>query len=86
MRRSLIFCRLAMLALQQAAKQGDDGLLRAFQRPDGVGKDAFIARVLEATDNPRITTALAAWSSARGVRGHEGVAGVLRAARRGARA
>jgi hypothetical protein len=31
MRRSLIFCRLAMLASQQAAKQRDDGLLRAFQ-------------------------------------------------------
>jgi hypothetical protein len=31
MRRSLIFCRLAMLASQQAAKQGDDGLLRAYQ-------------------------------------------------------
>jgi hypothetical protein len=31
MRRSLIFCRLAMLASQQAAKQGADGLLRAYQ-------------------------------------------------------
>jgi hypothetical protein len=31
MRRSLIFCRLAMLASPQAAKQGDDGLLRAYQ-------------------------------------------------------
>jgi hypothetical protein len=31
MRRSLILCRLAMLASQQAAKQGDDGLLRAYQ-------------------------------------------------------
>jgi hypothetical protein len=31
MRRSLIFCRLAMLATQQSAKQGDDGLLRAYQ-------------------------------------------------------
>jgi hypothetical protein len=30
MRRSLIFCRLAMLASQQAAKQSDDGLLRAY--------------------------------------------------------
>ena len=27
---------------------------------DGIGKDAFIARVLEATDNPRIIAALAA--------------------------
>ena len=31
MRRSMIVCRLAMLASQQAAKQGDDGLLRAYQ-------------------------------------------------------
>jgi hypothetical protein len=28
--------------------------------PDGIGKDAVIARVLEATDNPRIIAALAA--------------------------
>ena len=31
MRRSLIFCRLAMLASQQAAEPGDDGVLRAYQ-------------------------------------------------------
>jgi hypothetical protein len=31
MRRSLIFCRLTQLATQQAAKPGDDGLLRAYQ-------------------------------------------------------
>ena len=31
MRRSMIVCRLAMLASQQAAKQDDDGLLRAYQ-------------------------------------------------------
>jgi hypothetical protein len=49
-----------MLASQQAAKQDDEGLLRAYQPPDGFGKDAFIARVLEATDNPRIIAALAA--------------------------
>jgi hypothetical protein len=30
-RRSMIVCRLAMLASQQAAKQGDDGPLRAYQ-------------------------------------------------------
>jgi hypothetical protein len=28
--------------------------------PDGIGKDAFIARVPEATDNPKILAALAA--------------------------
>jgi hypothetical protein len=33
---------------------------RAYLPPDGIGKDAFIARVLEATDNPRIIAALAA--------------------------
>jgi hypothetical protein len=27
---------------------------------DGIGKDAFITRVLEATDNPKINAALAA--------------------------
>jgi hypothetical protein len=31
MRRSLITCRLNQLASQQAAKQGDDGLLRGYQ-------------------------------------------------------
>jgi hypothetical protein len=33
---------------------------RAYLPPDGIGKDAFIARVLEATDNLRIIAALAA--------------------------
>ena len=28
--------------------------------PDGIGKDAFIARVIEAVDNPRIIAALTA--------------------------
>jgi hypothetical protein len=42
----------ALLAIIEAA--------RAYLPPDGIGKDAFIARVLEATDNPRIITALAA--------------------------
>ena len=28
---------------------------RAYLPPDGIGKDEFIARVLEATDNPRIS-------------------------------
>ena len=31
MRRSMVVCRLTQLASQQAAKQGDDGLLRAYQ-------------------------------------------------------
>jgi hypothetical protein len=33
---------------------------RAYLPPDGIGKDAFTARVLEATHNPRIIVALAA--------------------------
>ena len=33
---------------------------RAYLPPDGISKDEFIARVLEATDNPRIIAALAA--------------------------
>jgi hypothetical protein len=33
---------------------------RAYLPPDGIGKDAFIARGLEATDNPKIIAALAA--------------------------
>ena len=33
---------------------------QAYLPSDGIGKDAFIARVLEATDNPRITAALVA--------------------------
>jgi hypothetical protein len=33
---------------------------RAYLPPDGIGKDAFITRVLEATDNPRIIVPLAA--------------------------
>jgi hypothetical protein len=35
---------------------------RAYLPPDGIGKDEFIARVLHATDNPRIIAALAAHS------------------------
>ena len=33
---------------------------QAYLPPDGIGKDAFITRVLEAIDNPRIIAALAA--------------------------
>jgi hypothetical protein len=42
----------ALLAIIEAA--------RAYLPPDGIGKDAFITRVLEAIDNPRIIAALAA--------------------------
>jgi hypothetical protein len=33
---------------------------RAYLPSDGIGKDEFIIRVLEATDNPKIIAALAA--------------------------
>ena len=42
----------ALLAIIEAA--------RAYLPPDGISKDAFITRVLEATDNPTIIAALAA--------------------------
>jgi hypothetical protein len=42
----------ALLAIIDAA--------RAYLPPDGIGKDTFIARVLEAIDNPKIIAALAA--------------------------
>jgi hypothetical protein len=42
----------ALLAIIDAA--------RAYLPPDGIGKDEVIARVIEATDNPRIIAALAA--------------------------
>ena len=42
----------ALLAIIAAA--------RAYLPPDGIGKDEFIVRVLEATDNPRVIAALAA--------------------------
>jgi hypothetical protein len=41
----------ALLAIIDAA--------RAYLPRDGIGKDEFIARVLEATDNPKIIAALA---------------------------
>jgi hypothetical protein len=42
----------ALLAIIDAA--------RAYLPPDGIGKDEFIAWVLETTDNPRIIAVLAA--------------------------
>jgi hypothetical protein len=42
----------ALLAVIDAA--------RAYLPPDGIGKDEFITRVLEAIDNPKIIAALAA--------------------------
>jgi hypothetical protein len=42
----------ALLAIINAA--------RAYLPPDGISKEEFISRVLEATDNPKIIAALAA--------------------------
>jgi hypothetical protein len=41
----------ALVAIIEAA--------RAYLPPDGIGKDAFITRAIEATGNPRIIAALA---------------------------
>ena len=52
-RLSLNYCTLveALVAIIEAA--------RAYLPPDGIGKDAFITRAIEATGNPRIIAALA---------------------------
>jgi hypothetical protein len=38
----------------------EDATPLVYLPPDGIGKDEFIARVLETTDNPKIIAALAA--------------------------
>ena len=55
----------ALLAVIDAA--------RAYLPPDGIGKDEFIARVLEATDNPRIIAAALAAHGHPVQRGEEAV-------------
>ena len=49
MRRSLITCRLNQLATQQAAKQGDDGLLRAYQPRADAARATDIKPIWRAT-------------------------------------
>jgi hypothetical protein len=58
MRRSLIFCRLAMLASQQAAKQGDDGLLRAYQPRTEAARATDITPIWRATSVEALQQAL----------------------------
>jgi hypothetical protein len=48
----------SIAACWRAPHEGDQITV---QPPDGIGKDEFIARVLETTDNPRIIAALAAY-------------------------
>jgi hypothetical protein len=58
MRRSLIVCRLAMLASQQAAKQGDDGLLRAYQPRAEAARAIDIKPIWRATSAEALQRAL----------------------------
>jgi hypothetical protein len=58
MRRSLIFCRLAMLASQQAAKHGDDGLLRAYQPLAEAARATDIKPIWRATSAETLQQAL----------------------------
>jgi hypothetical protein len=58
MRRSMIVCRLAMLASQQAAKQGDDGLLRAYQPLAEAARAIDIKPIWRATSAEALQQAL----------------------------
>jgi hypothetical protein len=58
MRRSLITCRLDQLATQQAAKQGDDGLLRGYQPRAEAARAVDIKRVWRATSAEALQRAL----------------------------
>jgi hypothetical protein len=58
---------------------------RAYLPPDGIGKDAFISGARGDRQFEDHRRARRSWSSGGGVRGHEGLAGVLRAARPDAR-
>jgi hypothetical protein len=58
MRRSLITCRLDQLATQQAAKQGDDGLLRAYQPRADAARAIDIKPIWRATSVEALQQAL----------------------------
>jgi hypothetical protein len=58
MRRSLIVCRLTQLATQQAAKQGDDGLLRAYQPLAEAARAIDIKPIWRATSAETLQQAL----------------------------
>ena len=56
--RSMIFCRLDMLASRQAAKQGDDGLLRAYQPRAEAARAIDIKPIWRARTTERLQQAL----------------------------
>jgi hypothetical protein len=58
MQRSLIFCRLVMLATQQSAKRGDDGLLRAYQPLTEAARATDIKPIWRATSVEALQQAL----------------------------
>jgi hypothetical protein len=58
MRRSLITCRLNQLATQQAAKQGDDGLLRAYQPRADAARATDIKPIWRARTSEQLQAAL----------------------------
>jgi hypothetical protein len=58
MRRSMIVSRLAVLASQQAAKQGDDGLLRAYQPRAEAARAIDIKPIWQARSSEQLQAAL----------------------------
>jgi hypothetical protein len=58
MRRSLITCRLNQLATQQAAKEGDDGCLRAYQPRAETARAIDIKSIWRATSAEALQQAL----------------------------
>jgi hypothetical protein len=58
MRRSMIVCRLAMLASQQAAKQGDDGLLHAYEPRTEAARTIDIKPIWRARTSEQLQAAL----------------------------
>jgi hypothetical protein len=60
--RSMIFCRLDMLVSQQAAKQGDDGLLRAYQPRAEAARAIDIKPLWRARTSGQLQAALVKWT------------------------
>jgi hypothetical protein len=58
MRRAMIVCRVNQLATQQAAKQGDDGLLRAYQPRAEAARSIDIKPLWRATSAETLQQAL----------------------------
>ena len=59
----MIVCRLAMLASQQAAKQGDDGLLRAYLPRADAARAVDIKPIWQARTSEQLQRALDAAQS-----------------------